>query len=142
MAENATYSIDIFTQKLDPLLYDNKEFESHIAVLARKHPNSRIRILVKDSNNAVRNSHRLIRLARNMTSSILIRKPSQIHQDEQCEFMVTDTIGILYRINTYQYNYDASVSSYSPQRASQLEAFFNDAWDNAEEDRKVHRLYV
>ncbi len=142
LAEQADYSIDIFTQDLDALLYDNEILEKRIADLARKHPNSRIRILVKNSSRAVRNSHRLIRLAQNLTSSVLVRKPSLIHQAEQCEFMVVDTIGVLHRVNTYQYDYEASVNFYSPQRARKLESFFNEAWDYAEEDDQVRRLYV
>ena len=70
LARQASYSIDIFSQDLDAEIYDNKEFERSLFQLARKHPNTRIRILVQDSRKAAQNGHCLIRLAQSLTSSV------------------------------------------------------------------------
>ena len=53
LVKQARYSIDIFTQDMDADIYNNKEFEQSIFDLAKKHPNTKIRILTQDSRKAV-----------------------------------------------------------------------------------------
>ncbi|MBE9567928.1 MAG: hypothetical protein IMF14_04480, partial [Proteobacteria bacterium] len=70
LASQAKHSIDIFTQDMDAVIYDNQEFERYVFELAKKHPTTRIRILTQDSSTAIRNGHSLIRLAQKLTSSV------------------------------------------------------------------------
>ncbi|PCI07803.1 MAG: hypothetical protein COB77_03875, partial [Gammaproteobacteria bacterium] len=49
LAEQALKSIDIFTQDMDAELFNNKSFEQSIFALARKHPSTKVRILVQES---------------------------------------------------------------------------------------------
>ena len=142
LAKQANYSLNIFTQDFDSLLYDNHDFEMHVAHLARKHPNTQIRILVQDSLPAVKKGHRLIQLAQNMSSSIFIRKPAKEYHDEKSSFLVADGLGLLYRIFGDQRNYDASVNFMSPIRAKKLNEFFNEVWEHSEADSQVRRLYM
>ena len=142
LAKQANYHINIFTQDLDAPLYDNHEFEAHLARLARKHPNTRIRILVQDSMTAVKRGHCLIHLAQNMTSSVFIRKPAKPYQNEQASFLVADGLGLLYRVVGSQMNYDAQVSFMSPLRARKLNEFFDEVWEQSAPDPQVRRLYM
>ncbi len=142
LVKQAHHSIDIFTQDLDAEIYNNKEFEQSIFNLARRHPNTRIRILVQDTRKAVQNGHRLIRLAHNLTSSVFIHNPSDEHKDKQCGFLVVDKLGLLHRLRTTDKNYKASVNFMSPQRAGKLCDFFNEAWEHSTPDVQTRRLYV
>ncbi len=142
LAKQARHGINIFTQDLDALIYDNDEFEKCATDLARIHPSSQIRILVIDSSKAVQNGHRLIRLAQNLTSSVFIKKPSRDHQGEKSSVMLADGVGMLYRMNDSQYNFDASINFMAPQRAGKLSDFFNEAWEHGEPDPQFRRLYV
>ena len=142
LAKQANYHINIFSQNLDAPLYDNHDFESHLARLARKHPNTRIRILVQDSTQAVQRSHRLIHLAQNMTSSVFIRKPAKPYRGETTSFLVADGLGLLYRVQGSTVNYDAQVSFMSPLRARKLDDFFDEVWEQSAPDPQVRRLYV
>ena len=142
LAKQANYHINIFTQDMDAPLYDNHEFESHLARLARKHPNTRIRILVQDSLPAVKRSHCLIHLAQNMTSSVFIRKPAKPYRKEPASFLVADGLGLLYRIQGSPMNYDAQLSFMSPLRARKLNDFFDEVWEQSAPDPQVRRLYV
>ena len=127
LAEQANYSIDIFTQDLEPEIYNNNELEQSIFNLARKHQNTRIRILVQDTRKATQNGHCLIRLAQNLTSSVFIHKLSPEYKDEQCAFLVVDKLGLLHRVSAVDKNYKASVNFMSPRRAKKLCDFFNEA---------------
>ena len=142
LTKQARYSIDIFTQDLNADIYNNKEIEHAIFELAKRHPSTRIRILLQDSANAIQNGHRLIRLAHNLTSSIFIHNPSDEHKDKQCGFLVVDKLGLLHRLRTTDKNYKASVNFMSNHRAGKLCYFFNEAWEHSTPDVQTRRLYV
>ncbi len=142
LAKQACHSIDIFTQDMDAEIYDNSEFEQCIFNLAKKHPTTKIRILVQDTRRSVQNGNRLIRLAQSMTSSVFIHNPSPEYKDEHCAFLVVDKQGVLYRVNADNRNYKASASFMSPQRASKLTDFFNEVWEHSSPDMQTRRLYM
>ena len=142
LVKQAHNNIDIFTQDLDAEIYNNEEFERSIFNLARKHPNTRIRILVQDSRKAAQDGHCLIRLAQNLTSSVFIHKPSPEYKDEQCSFMVVDKLGLMYRVTTNNRNYRTSINFMSPQRAGKLVDFFNEVWAGSTPDVQTRRIYM
>lgn len=142
LVKQAHYSIDIFTQDLDAEIYNNKEFEQSIFNLTKKHPTTRIRILVQNSKKATQNGHCLVRLAQNLTSSVFIHKPSADHENEQCAFMVVDNLGLMYRVSASNRNYKASVDFMSPQRAGKLTDFFNKVWEHSTPDMQTRRIYM
>lgn len=142
MAEQANYNINIFTQDLDAELYDNPAFEAHVSSLARKHPNTRIRILVQDSGKAAKTGHRLIRLSQFLTSSVIIHKPGRLYQDEKSAFMVVDGLGMIHRVNGDSRHYGASVNFMSPKSARKLNEYFEEAWEHSEPDQQIRRLYM
>lgn len=142
LAEQAHHSIDIFSQDMDTEIYDNEAFEQAIFSLAKKHPNTKIRILTRDSRIAVQNGHRLTRLAQQLTSSVFINKPADEYSDEQAAFLIADKTGLLYRATASHRNYKASVNFMTPQRAAKLTEFFNEAWEHSTPDIQVRRIYV
>ena len=142
LARQANHSIDIFTRDMELAVYNNKEFEQSIFNLAKRHPNTKIRILTQDSTKAVRNGHRLIKLAQSITSSVFINNPSREHRDEQCAFLVVDNLGLLYRVKANNRNYKASINFMSPQRAGKLTDFFNEAWEHSTPDIQTRRIYM
>jgi len=142
LAKQARYSIDIFTQDLDADIYNNKAFENAILKLAKRHPCTRIRILLQDSRKSVQNGHCLIRLAQTLTSSVFIHNPSPDHKDEHCAFMVADHIGLIHRVIATDRNYKASVNFMSPQQAGKLVDLFNEIWEHSTPDNQTRRIYV
>lgn len=142
LAEQARHSIDIFSQDMDAEIYNNDDFEQAIITLAKRHPNTKIRILTHDSRIAVQNGHRLIRLAQHLTSSVFINKPSDEYSDAQAAFLIADKVGLLYRTSASHRNYKASVNFMTPQRAAKLTEFFNEAWEHSTPDMQTRRIYV
>ena len=142
LVKQARHSIDIFSQDLDAEIYNNQEFERSLFELARKHPNTRIRILVQDSRKAAQDGHCLIRLAQSLTSSVFIHTPSRQHRDEQRAFLVVDKLGLLYRVTTADRNYKASVNFKSPRRAGELTDYFDEVWEHSTPDIQTRRIYM
>lgn len=142
LAKQARRRINIFTQDMDAPLYDNEEFEHHLFKLALRHPSSEIRILVQDSTRAVQRSHRIIRLAHKLTSSIFIRKPVEKYRDVKSAFITVDGVGMIYRIQATQHDYNAAVNFMSPMRTGKLDDFFDEVWDNSEQDPQARRIFM
>jgi len=142
LVKQAHYSIDIFTQDLDAEIYNNNEFEQSIINLAKRHPNTCIRILVQDSRKAVQNGHCLIKLVQNLTSSVFIHNPSAEYKDEPYAFVVVDKLGFLHRVSAADRNYKASVNFMSPRRAGKLSKLFNEVWEHSTADVHTRRIYV
>ena len=142
LVEQARYSIDIFTQDLDAEIYNNKEFEQSVFNLAKRHPDTRIRILVQDTRKAVQNGHRLITLAQSLTSSVFIHKPSPEYKNEQCAFLLVDKLSFLYRTRTVDKNYKANVNFMSPRQARKLFDFFNEVWEHSTADVQTRRIFM
>ena len=142
LAEQARFSLNIFTRDLDPRVFDNVEFERCVFNLARAHHNTDIRILVHDSSLAVSQGHCLIRLAQQLTSSVLIHNPAREHRSELATFMLADGVGMLYRPQSTSQNYNAVVNFMSPQRTGEMHDFFNEMWERSTTDSQVRRLYI
>lgn len=142
LAQQARMNINIFSQDLDANIYDNRNFEQAIFKLAKRHPNTLIRILVQNTRSAVQNSHCLIRLAQSLTSSVLIHNPSREYIGEQASFMIVDRMGSLYRADGANKNYQASINFNSPGRAIKLEKFFDEVWHRSTPDLQTRRIFV
>lgn len=142
LAEQARFSLNIFSRDLDPPVFDNTGFERCVFNLANAHRSTDIRILVHDSSLAVSQGHRLIRLAQKLTSSVHIHNPATEHGNELSAFMVVDAVGLLYRPQSNRRNYKALVNFKSPQRAAELRDLFNQLWERSTPDSQIRRLYI
>ncbi|MCK5395645.1 MAG: hypothetical protein KAJ32_06615 [Gammaproteobacteria bacterium] len=142
LIEQARNSIDIFTQDLEAAIYDDKNIEQLIFTLSKRHPNTRIRILVQDSRRPVQDGHRLIRLAQRLTSSVFIHNPSSKYKDEQGAFMVVDDIGLIHRSVATSRTYKASANFKSPGPAAKLIDYFNTIWEHSISDVQTRRMYI
>lgn len=142
LAEQARFSLNIFSRDLDPRVFDNTGFERCVFNLARAHRSTDIRILVHDSSLAMSQGHCLIRLAQKLTSSVHIHNPAREHRSELSTFMLVDGVGLLYRPQSTSRNYAAQANFMSPQRAGELHDFFNEMWERSTPDSKIRRLYI
>lgn len=142
LAKQARRNINIFTQDLDSVIYDNIDFVKAVSQLAISDTRTIIRILVHDSILAVKSDHKLLKLARSMHDSIFIRNPSRLYQHIRCSYMVADRLGYVYRGTPQQYNYDASVNFMSPERAATLDDNFMEVWEQSTVDRHVRRMHI
>ncbi len=142
LAQQARSSINIFSRDLDPRIFDNAGFERSVFNLAKTHRSADIRILVCDSTLAVSQGHCLIRLAHQLTSSVFIHTPAREHRGVLSTFMVADGVGLLYRPQSTNRNYNAVVNYMSPQRAGELQDLFNEMWERSTPDSQIRRLYI
>jgi hypothetical protein len=142
LMQQARHTIDIFTQNLEPEILDHSDIEQSMLTLAKRHPNTRARILVQDSTTAVHNGHCIIRLAQTLTSSIFIHKPTDKYKDDPRSFIVIDKTAFIHRVSAHDRNYNATANTHAPHEAKTLMDFFDEVWEHSSPDGQTRRVYV
>ena len=140
LASQARRTIEIFSWDLEPDIYDDPPFIEAIKQLALTHRKALIRILVQDSNKAVKLGHRLPYLAQHVPSKIQIRKPSTEYRDYRQSFLIADGIGIIRR--PLHERFDGELNFKDPSNAKEQLSFFNRVWESAEPDPYLKRLSI
>jgi hypothetical protein len=140
MAQQATHHIDIFTYDLDKPLYDQAEFIEALKSLAIHQRGIGIRVLIQNNEKVQREGHRLLELARRLTSKIEIRRPHTDFLDHTENFMIIDKIGYIRRKNAERYEGEANFCDRLESKL--LSEFFSDVWERSEPESALRRLYI
>jgi len=140
LVQQSRRELRLFTRDLDAMIYDQRSFLDALKRLALSSSQARIRVLLQDDQPALKYGHRLIELARRLTSSIEIRIPSAEYRDHAANFLVADSSGYIYReIATV---YEARADYHDPLEAEHLSAFFDEVWEHSLPDPELRRLYL
>jgi hypothetical protein len=141
MLEQARLRVLLFSRELDPRVFDQPPFLQAMQRLAvRPSSGARIRILVLDNQQLIKRGHRLLELARRLTSSIELRRPIAEYRDRWDDFLLVDQSGY---IHWEQSGIPEAVASYhGPMEATRLQGEFNEIWEHSEPDPEVRRLHL
>ena len=131
--------VDIFTRDLDKKIYDNRDFLDGLQNVA-VNQRGLIRILVKDSDKAVKYGHRLIALSQRLTSFIEIRKVADDFKEYNEAFLVADEIGYAHRKHADRFEGIACFNG--AKEAVNLLIFFNEVWRHSAPDPNLRRIYL
>lgn len=139
MASQSRRRLLIYTQRLNPAIYDQRCFLDAVRSLVIRHANTRIQILVADTAQLGKGGHRLIELARDMTSSIAIRRRAEEFSGDERSFMIADQSGYLLRNLWYDLNGARGDYCDRPQ-SDRLAGEFVRVWERSEPDPALRRL--
>ncbi len=132
--------IRIFSDQLDPRIYDDEALYRLMFDFARAHPNAEIHILVKNPRLLVQNSHRLLRLYHHLPSRIQMKSLNPTIKTLHNEFLLIDQNSILYKQDSQRY---AGYAVYhAPLEALELADNFDSMWERSEPDPELRRLPV
>jgi hypothetical protein len=140
IAQQATRTVDILSRDLDAPVYDNDEFLDAIRRLAISSPRAHVRVLVHDSTPAVRSGHRLIELARRLTSRIGIRVVPEEKRSEPAAYLIADARAVVHR--AYGERPEATLCFNAPRKARSLLHDFDATWEVSEPDPELRRLHL
>lgn len=139
LASQSRHQLRIFSESLNPDVYDNETVRSALSELARLHKSTEIRILVLRPELLAGRGHRLLELQQRLSSSIFLRAlpEDQAGQVEE-EFLVADSAGLLVSKRSEPNNHWADFSN----RPSALNYIlqFDLLWNQASEDSRLRRL--
>jgi hypothetical protein len=140
MVRQCLESLDIFSRDLDAPLYDREVFLTALGELCLRSYKARVRILVQDPARPVQQGHRLIELARRLSSSIELRQPHRDYRRHNEAFLIGDRCGLIHR--PLADRYEGSVNFYDPVNARRKRDFFTEVWERSEAHPEFRRLHI
>lgn len=140
LATQARHGIDVVSRHLDTALYDNDVFITALRALVVGSHRAQVRILLLDSAPVVARGHRVVELARRLSSYIAIRIPAPEHKELNEAWLVADTTGYLYR--RFSDRYEATANFADRRQASNLTNRFEEIWQRAQPDLNMRRLHL
>lgn len=140
LAGQARRMIELFTPDLEPALYDQTPFIDALTQLCLSSPRARVRILAKDFERTVKDGHRLVELARRLSSYVELRKVHSDYQENNETFLLVDDYGLLHRRHAPRF--EGTFSCKAPLEVRRLRASFDEIWDRSEPDADLRRLHL
>lgn len=140
MVEQGKFSLYLFTPNLDPRIFDTNEFIEATKNLALASTRSKVYILIQDPTVVVTRGHRIIELARRISSHIFIHRANEEDQDRIDTFMIVDAVGIIHRPHADRY--EGTVEFNNPGSARLLQKKFNNAWERSVPEPELRRLHI
>ena len=140
LAAQAQHTLLLHTEDLEPTVYDNSMFLEAVSRLARAHGQSRIWILIQDARKSVLHGHRLIEIARRLSSSIQLRRPAPQYRGFHESFLLADGCGYLRR--PIAARFEGTANFHDPGKAAEWENYFMEVWERSEPDEEIRRLYL
>jgi predicted GNAT family N-acyltransferase len=140
MVEQGKFTLKLFTPNLDPRIYDTNEFIEAVKKLALVSSRSKVYILIQDPTVVVTRGHRIVELARRISSHIFIHRASEDDQERIDSFMIVDEIGLIHRPHSDRY--EGTVEFNNRGEARLLVKDFNDAWERSFPEPELRRLHI
>lgn len=135
MSQQARHSLYIFSDDLDPELYDTGHFIDSVRRIVASEPNASVNVLFYSVDKLIHRGHRLIDLSRRLSSQVKLRQLSRAYNHA---FFVADQCGVVDRRVADRFEGTASFNN--PGRAAQLIAFFNSTWDISAHNMELQSL--
>jgi hypothetical protein len=140
MSRQAHQHIRLFTLDLDRRLFGSPEVVEAFTQLATSSSRAYIQILLQSSADLVHHSHRLLDLARRISSYIEIRVADVMHQNILENFYLFDEEGWVKRSHREQYVGEANF--HDARGVRDFEHRFKMMWDRGEPDPQLRRMTI
>lgn len=133
--------IAIFSQALEPLLYNHEEICDALSSLARSHRHAMVRVIAQSTRSAAADGHCVIRLAQRLSSYVQIRVPAtQELQRFNQSWIIADNHSICEITNSERY--EGQLIEHNQLHVRTQLDFFDHAWENSEPDIQTRRLGI
>ncbi len=139
--QSAEQSIAIFSQQLEPLLYNHQPVCEAISSLARKNRYSSVRILVLKTQSMASDGHCLINLSQRLPSSVQIKVPVTAELQRFSESWLIADNHTICQINNPD-RYEGSLIKNNRLHVKTALEFFDHAWENSQPDQNTRRLSI
>lgn len=139
VATAATRLLTMYTQDLEPLVYDQPLFLEAVKRLVLARSYAKVRVLLVDPARTVYESSRFIGLARRITSHIEIRRANPALRSSQA-FLIADHHALVYRLQASRWDGIAEMDD--PTVARRYLNFFDEAWIASAPDAETRQQHL
>ncbi len=140
VASRATRLLAMYTQDLEPLVYDQPKFIDAIKKLVLARGYAKVRVLLADPAKAVYESSRFIGLARRITSYIEIRHAHPDFRSNRAAFLIADDRAVVYRADASRW--DGLFDLNDPAVARRYLEYFDQAWLGSSPHAETRQLHL
>ncbi len=129
LLQQARSALSLYSTDLEAWLYNHGSVQKACTRFLLANPRNHLRILVRDISQPLRQEHRLLNLARRITSNLHIRRINPNYPSEECTYLLADDRGLLLRKLPEQYT---GYTLYNdPHRVRQHLAQFDQIWNSS-----------
>lgn len=140
VATAATRLLTMYTQDLEPLVYDQPLFLEAVKRLVLARSYAKVRVLLVDPARTVYEQSRFIALARRITSHIEIRRANPALRSNQSAFLVADDRSLVYRLQAGKWDGIAEMND--PAVARHYLDFFDESWLASAPDAETRQQHL
>lgn len=140
MVQQGHRSLQLFSPNLDPRIFNTPEFIDAVKQLALANPRSKVYILILDPSEVVTRGHRIVELARRLSSHIFIHRADEEDKDRIDSFMIVDEVGLIRRAHNDRFEGAAEFNN--PGEARLLIKTFNELWERSQPEPELRRLHL
>ena len=140
LARQARRSLHLYTRDLEPPVYDTTGFVGAVRQLALGSRHARVEVLLRDSSRVVADGHRMVELARRLSSFIELRRPHSDYDNYNEAFLIADEAAVIHRIAADRYQ--GTVRFHAPRVARELLGFFREVWQRSAADTQLRRIHL
>jgi len=133
----ARFELAIYTRDLDAAILDQAEMLDCLRQLSLQ-KGARIRILVQSSARALQDGHRLLELARRMSSAFEFRSPQAEDLHYGSAFLVNDQNGHVLRDLATRFESEGNLNDLAS--AQRLKRYFDEVWERSSVTTEFRRL--
>ncbi|MHB8742525.1 MAG: DUF7931 domain-containing protein [Sulfuricaulis sp.] len=130
LVENATREIVILAPQLDASLFNTTRFARAVASFAARHRHNLARIIIQDTEQALRDNDRLVGLCRRLSDFLHMHQVSEEHIGIREMFVVVDHRGYLHQEDIVKP--ECVADSRDVRQAVLLARRFDEMWDRSE----------
>lgn len=138
LIEGAEQEVVLFSQDLDPLIFDREPFVEAARRFVLLHRNNRLLILLRSAQRIQKEGHRLIHLAQRLPSKLEIRRPTPEYEERMDDFVVVDRRGFA-RIKR-EGHLETEVDPNNRLEAGRLHGHFLEIWERGVPEIDLRRL--
>ncbi len=138
LARSARLQLNILTYTFEREIYGHPDFVQAVQQLATRHARAKVRILIHSPEWASRSGHRLVELARRLSSFIELRELNEQDRPLTSELLIADEKALLYRESP-----DTMLARYCPDDPRQATPWlrrFEGLWAGGEIVQGLRRL--
>jgi len=140
IAQQSSRTLHIVSYDLDPVIYNHADFIAAVRRIAISSKHSKISILIKDTHKVINQGHRLIELARQLSSFIEIRKINPRARETNAAYLIGDETALVYR--KFDRRYEGFVNFNDRGKCRQTLSDFKNAWGKSQPDPELRRLHI
>jgi hypothetical protein len=136
LIETGQREIGVCAPQLDPHLFNTPRLHRSLAGFVARHRHNRVRLLVEDAGQAVRDNDRIVDLARRLSNFLDVRQFGEQHRGIRELFVLIDHAGYLHQQDLTRL--EAVSDAHGVRLAAELRRRFQEMWDRSEPIPELH----